>query len=252
MLVADYKIDGSSFVNEIVAHDYRTADVFRKYDIEFCCGGKWSLETAAKMHGIELDTLLRELKSATRNIHISNSLPFDEWKLDFLADYIVNVHHRYLHKVIPEIHEYVEKFVEGHEKKFPELAELRSLFHRMEKHMIPHMQQEEEIIFPYIKQIAYAYNNRESYAGLLVRTLRKPVEDMMKNEHDVTNSQIKRIRAITHDYQLPDKPCAMHRVTFLKLKEFDNDLVQHLHLENNILFPKAIQMEKELLQNEFH
>lgn len=252
MVVADYKIDGASYVNEVVAHDYRTADVFRKYDIDFCCGGKWSLEATCKMRGISLDDLLRELKAATRTIHISNALPFDEWKLDFLAEYVVNVHHRYLKKVLPEIRDYVDKFIDGHRKKFPELAEMQPLIQRMEKHMIPHMQQEEEIIFPYIKQIAYAYNNKESYAGLLVRTLRKPVEDMMKNEHDVTNNQLKRLRTITNNYALPEKPCNMHRVTFYKLREFDNDLVQHLHLENNILFPKAIQMEKELLLNDSH
>lgn len=252
MVVADYKIDGASYVNEIVAHDYRTADVFRKYDIDFCCGGKWSLEATSKMKGLDLELLLRELKLATRTIQISNALPFDEWKLDFLSDYIINVHHRYLKKALPEIREYVDKFIEGHLKKYPELAEMQVLIQRMEKHMIPHMQQEEEIIFPYIKQIAYAYYNRESYAGLLVRTLRKPVEDMMKNEHDVTNGQLKRLRAITQNFQLPEKPCNMHRVTFYKLQEFDNDLIQHLHLENNILFPKAIQMEKELLQNDLH
>lgn len=252
MVLTDYRINGASYVNEVVAHDYRTADVFRKYGIDFCCGGKWSLESVSVSHGISLENLLRELKAATRTIHISNALPFDEWKLDFLADYIINVHHRYLHKSIHEIREYVDKFIQGHVKKYPELAEMQTLIQRMEKHMIPHMQQEEEIIFPYIKQIAYAYYNKESYAGLLVRTLRKPVEDMMKNEHDVTNNQLKKLREMTNDYQLPEKACNMHRVTFYKLREFDNDLVQHLHLENNILFPKAIQMEKELLLNDSH
>ncbi|MBI1341570.1 MAG: iron-sulfur cluster repair di-iron protein [Terrimonas sp.] len=250
MFLSDFKIDGTSFVNEIVAHDYRTADVFRKYDIDFCCGGKWPLETACAMRGLDTDAILKELKAATRNIHISNSLPFEEWKLDFLADYIINVHHRYLKKAIPEVRDYVDRFVESHKNKFPELVELSKIFSRMEKHMIPHMQQEEEIIFPYIKQIAYAYYNKESYAGLLVRTLRKPVEEMMRNEHDVTNEQIKRVRAITNHYTLPPKPCNMHKVTFYKMMEFDNDLVQHLHLENNILFPGAIQMEKELLQDD--
>jgi len=250
MFLSEFKIDGNSFVNEIVAHDYRTADVFRKYDIDFCCGGRFSLDMACSMRGLETDQLLKELKAATRNIHISASLAFEEWRLDFLTDYIINVHHRYLKKAIPEVKFYVERFVETHKSKFPELADLEKEFNRMQKHMLPHMQQEEEIFFPYIKQIAYAYYNKESYAGLLVRTLRKPVEDMMRNEHDVTNQQLKKIRSITNNYTLPENPCNMHKVTFYKLIEFDNDLVQHLHLENNILFPSALQMEKELLMSD--
>jgi len=110
------------------------------------------------------------------------------------------------------------------------------------------MKQEEEIFFPYIKQIFYAYKNKESYARLLIRTLRKPLEEVMLKEHETTGANLHRLRTITNNYTPPENACLSHKVTFSKLKELDNDLVQHIHLESNILFPKAIAMEQELLK----
>jgi regulator of cell morphogenesis and NO signaling len=115
------------------------------------------------------------------------------------------------------------------------------------KEIPPHMKQEEEILFPYIRQIYHAWQHRESYARLLVRTLRKPVEEVMQKEHESTGASLHRMRELTNNYTAPPKACLTHKVTFAKLKELDADLVQHIHLENNILFPKAIAMEKELL-----
>jgi len=117
------------------------------------------------------------------------------------------------------------------------------------KDIPPHMKQEEEIFFPYIKQIHHAYKHRESYARLLIRTLRKPIEEVMLKEHEATGSSLLRLRKITNNYTPPEKACITHKVTFAKLKELDKDLVQHIHLESNILFPKAIKMEQELLED---
>jgi regulator of cell morphogenesis and NO signaling len=141
----------------------------------------------------------------------------------------------------------VNRFLLGYRKKFPELEELEKIMKRMMKEIPPHMKKEEEIIFPYIKQIYHAFQHKESYASLLIRTLRKPVEEVMQGEHEAVGKQLHRIREITNNYALPENPCITHRVTFSKLQELDNNLVQHIHLENNILFPKAIAMEKELL-----
>ena len=111
------------------------------------------------------------------------------------------------------------------------------------------MKQEEEIFFPYMKQIFHAHKHRESYATLLIRTLRKPLEEVMLKEHETTGSSLHRLRTITNNYTPPANACLSHKVTFAKLKELDNDLVQHIHIESNILFPKAIEMEKELLND---
>ena len=111
------------------------------------------------------------------------------------------------------------------------------------------MVQEEEIIFPYIRQLAHAYTDKEPYAKLLVRTLRKPLEKMMNSEHHSTGILLKEIRQHTSNYTSPDNCCTKHQVVYALLEELDNDLVQHVHLENNILFPRAISMERELLLN---
>lgn len=239
-------IDVNALVTDIVIADYRTADVFRKYNIDFCCGGKWPLFMACENQGLDTNFVKKELEEATRVIHVSPSLSFHEWPLDFLTDYLVYVHHAFLKENMPATKVHLEKFVAEHSKKYPYLKEVEEQFNRLFQSMLPHLQQEEQIIFPYIKRLSRAYINNESYAGLLVRTLRKPVADVMQHEHVIIEKVLHRLRELTTNYSAPEKACTSHRVTFAKLQELDNDLVQHVHLENNILFPQAIKMEKEL------
>ena len=241
-------IDLNSSVSEIVREDYRTADVFRKYDIDFCCGGKWPLRMVCETKNLDYEVIKQELEDSVRTITIHNTLRFDEWDVDFLTDYIVNVHHQYLRKALPEARGYLVNFLDGHLKKFPYLGDLLKIFDRLRREMLPHLDQEETILFPYIRQIAHAYYSKESYAGLLVRTLRKPVENVMRHEHEIVNTILIQMRHITDNYTLPEGACVSHKVTFMKLLEIDNDLVQHMHLENDILFPRSIAMEKELLE----
>jgi regulator of cell morphogenesis and NO signaling len=242
------RIDQDLLVSDIVSNDYRTADVFRKYGIDFCCGGRWPLKMVCDTKNLDIALVKRELEEAIRSIHLPNALKFNEWDIDFLTDYIINVHHQYLRKALPEAKDYLISFSEGHQKKFPHLVDLLKIFTDLSKEMLPHLQEEETIIFPYIRQIAHAYNSKESYAALLVRTLRKPVENVMHHEHESVNKSLRQMRQLTDHYTLPEGACVSHKVTFLKLLEIDNDLVQHMHLENNILFPRAIAMEKELLE----
>ena len=241
------KIGVDSFISDIVNHDYRTADVFRRHGIDFCCGGKWPLKMVCETKGLDISMIKRELEESMRTICIPNSLKFEEWDLDFLTDYIINVHHRYLRKALPEAREYLRHFAEGHRKKFPYLTDLQKTFNDLAEEMLPHLSQEEEIIFPYIRQIVHVYHSKESYAALLVRTLRKPVENVMHHEHTTVNRILNELRQLTDHYTPPEVACINHKVTFSKLAEIDTDLVQHMHLENNILFPRGIAMEKELL-----
>lgn len=247
MFLRPYKIDSTSFVTDIVTADYRTAEIFRKYDIEYCCGGKWPLEMVCKAKDLDIEQIKKELEQAIRSVQVPNNLPFNEWNIDFLADYIVNVHHHYLRTQLPEIKEILRKFTNEHANKYPFLLEVEKQFLFLYREMLPHLKQEEEIIFPYIRQIAHAYESNESYASLLVKTLRKPVEEVMNHEHVSVVKTMHNIRELTGDYTPPANACVSHKVTFSKLKELDNDIMQHMHLENNILFPRAIEMEKILL-----
>ena len=250
MFIRTTVINDESFVTDIVAGDYRTSGVFRKYGIEYCCGGRVPLQIACEMHKVDKETVKKELNESIRNILITNAVDFSNLEMDFLADYIQNIHHAYLKKNLPDIHAILEHFTESHKTKYIWLPELLDAYKSLYKVLLPHLEHEEQVIFPYIKQIVHAYHHHEPYAALLVRTLRKPVEDIMKEDHEFIEKFLLKSRKLSNNYSAPSNSCITHKVCFLKLQELDNDLVQHFHLENNILFPKAIAMEKELLLRE--
>lgn len=242
------RIERTALVSDIVSKDYRTALVFRKYNIDFCCGGKWPLEIACDSKGLDVDIVINEITDITRSVFVPSNLQFANWETDFLIDYIINIHHQYLKRSMPEIKEQLVGFKEKHITSFPELQQIEHLYNGFMQEMIPHLIHEEEIIFPYIRQLAHAHRDKEPYGALLIRTLGKPIEAVMNNEHESTGQMLRSMRKLTNNYSIPAGSCANHQVTFSFLKELDNDLVQHTHLENNILFPRAIAMEKELLQ----
>jgi regulator of cell morphogenesis and NO signaling len=248
MFLKKKNINKDSFVSDIVREDYRTASVFRKHDIDFCCGGKWPLGTSCEMKGIDFILLKEELEESVRNVRLSNSIQFNNWSIDFLIEFIVNVHHQYLRKALPEIRSQLTHFIADHAEKYPYLNDVSKQFNYLTKDLLPHLQQEEEILFPYIRQISHAYESKESYATLLVRTLRKPVEQVMQHEHETVSNALHRLRDLTNNYNAPADACVSHQVSFSLLEELDNDITQHLYLENHILFPKAVAMEKELLK----
>jgi len=249
MFLKPFEINRKSLVSEIVAQDYRTAEVFRKHGIGYCCGGKWPMEIACQMSGVDADQLKAELEAVTRTIHVSNQLEFAEWDIDFLIDYIMNVHHRYLKKSLIPVKQVLSDFSAEHIKKYPWLAQLEKQFDSLARHLNVSMQREEEVLFPYIRQIAHAHKDKEPYAALLVRTLRKPVEDRMYKDHETIVGIIHSIREITGNYTVPENACTSHKVVAAKLKELDNDLSQHLYLEQSILFPRAVAIEKEVLSS---
>ena len=247
MLQPINRIDRESLVNEIVSADYRTAAVFRKYGIDFCCGGKQPLNKACDLFGLSEDAIIKELEFVSQTISVSNQLNFEEWDLNFLMDYIIHIHHDYIKKALPQVIESLKHFAEGHRKKFTYLDELIAIVSDLNREMMPHNNREEESVFPYIRKIVHARQNKEPYAGLLVRTLSKPMRDMMKHDHQILVESLAKIRRLTNYYAIPDMACTNHKVNFQLLKEMDDDLIQHLRLETEILFPKAIQMESELL-----
>lgn len=234
-------------VSEIVRNDYRAADLFKKYGINYCCGGNITLQNVCMQRNIDYNQIVNELDFITRNIVISTALNFSEWKLEFMADYIVNVHHAYQKNALPSIETALISFAEAHKNKIPALEKVVTMFQQLSAIIIPHHLQEEEIIFPYIRQIENAFRRKETYGNLFVRTLRKPLSHI-QNEHAEIDRILKEIQLLTNFYIFPANACTSHQVLFHKLQEFHNDVIQHNYLESDILFPRAIQLEKELLQ----
>jgi regulator of cell morphogenesis and NO signaling len=242
MLLQDF----NKTVADIVRSDYRTADVFKKYGIDYCLANERLLETCAAQN-LDYNSILKELEAATKTITISNSLHFWEWKVGFLIDYIINVHHAYMHMAAPALENYLVSFVENHKKSYPEVNKILFLFRELSVLILTHSRHEEEIIFPYIRQIESTHRRKETYGNLFVRTLRKPLSNIEK-EHEVIMSVLKEIQGLTNNYTSPLNACADLSAIHHKLEEFHSDMLQHTYLEDHILFPKAIEMEKELLQ----
>ncbi len=232
---------------DLVKRDYRTADVFRKYHLSYCCSGNIPLQSACEVKGINFEELSAELRKSTRTFVLSNNLAFDEWRADFLMDYIYHVHHAYIYQTLPPLSASLESFVTGHHSKYPELQNLTELFVRLTEILMQHNRYEDEIIFPYIKQIESAYRRKESYGNLLVRTLRKPLQNVEK-EHLQIQDLLDKLKLLTNEFTAPDTACLNYVVIFKKLEELYQNLTQHRYLEQEVLFPKALAIEQKLLQ----
>jgi len=248
MFLRTIVINDDSLVTDIVLGDYRTSAVFMKYGIEYCCGGKVPLRLACEMRGLNKEEVKKELYDFTRQLPFTNGFDYGKWDMDFLIDYVRNIHHVYLNRNLPEINDVLERFAEGHTKKYPWLTDLLRSFKNLQRMLLPHLEEEEQVIFPYIRQIAHAHESREPYAALLVKTLRKPIDNMVAQEREHIERYIENCRTLTNNYVPPADACITHKVCFSKLRELDNDLTQHSYLENQVIFPRAIAMEKELLR----
>jgi len=235
-------------VSEIVRSDYRTSDIFKKYGINYCCGGNTTLNEACKVQKIEASVIQQELESITKNLVIPSSIRFDEWELDFLVDYIVNVHHAYLKQTLPVLRNTLQTFASNHRDKYPFLDKVSEVYEELASLLLEHLEEEEQKIFPYIKQINSTHRRKETYGRLFVKTLSKPLTQVLASGHRHISALLSQLRELTKGYRFEADACTNHQVVFQKLKELDVDITHHEHLENNILYPKALHLEKELLQ----
>lgn len=227
-------------VGAIVADDFRTARVFEKNGIDFCCGGKISLADICHEKKIDPATLLEEIREA-KNTPADRSHNYSDWALPFLADYIVNTHHAYLNKNIVQIEAYTNKIAEVHGEHHPEVIKIAAIFARIATDMAVHLREEEDVLFPAIKRIddARKAGNTPEAADMetIVTALTK-----LDQEHQVIGDAVHSIRHLANGYAIPEDVCNTFAVTYHKLQEFEDDLHKHVHLENNILFPKAARM----------
>lgn len=230
-------------IGQIVAKDIRKAEVLKKYGIDFCCGGKKTVREVCAEKGIDANEVERELLKTTQNISIGNNLNYDEWNLDFLADYVVNTHHNFVRKYLPEIKGYAIKVAQVHGGRHPELLEIKELVEDVYNELMEHMVDEENKLFPLIKEIVKAKNNNTAYKK---EVSFKDMVAATEAEHDSVGRAMEEIRRLSDNYAIPDDACTSYKLLFKLLQDFENDLFVHIHLENNILFSKAIEIEKTL------
>ncbi len=232
-------------LGEIAAKDLRKAEVFKKYGLDFCCGGKKTVKEACAEKGLDVAKVEQELLTADKNITGSRPLPYNEWSLDFLADYIANTHHSYVKKTIPDLRSYSSKVASVHGNRHRELFAISQLTDEACEELSSHMIKEETVLFPYIKQLVAAKNNGTGFQSVTFKSIQSPI-NMMEQEHEIVGNKLEQIRTLSKNYSLPEDACASYSYLFKTLDEFENDLHIHVHLENNILFPKALEIEKQL------
>ncbi len=226
-------------IGEIVAEDYRTAAVFEKYGIDFCCGGQVPLAAACQANGLDFDVVLQELQ-AVKNDPPDRSRNYAAWELSFLADYIVNTHHAYLNEEMGPIASHARKISDVHGVNHPEVIQIAAIFDKIRSDMAGHLAQEEEVLFPAIKRVEAATkkgaNPPAADCAIIKSSLAK-----LQQEHQEIGDAVHQIRHLANNYSVPDDACNTFAVTYKRLSEFEDDLHSHVHLENNILFPKAVQ-----------
>jgi regulator of cell morphogenesis and NO signaling len=227
-------------IGEIVAADYRTAKVFENHGIDFCCGGNVALAATCTERGLDLAAITRELDAVTSE-PAERSQNYASWELPFLADYIINAHHTYLKENTGQIAAYAQKIAGVHGAHHPEVIEIATTFDKIAVDMAAHLREEEEVFFPAITR---AYATRKAGAAAEAKEIEiiKTSLKKLTHEHEEIGDAVHTIRHLAKGYAIPGDVCNTFVVTYQKLKEFEDDLHKHVHLENNILFPKAAKL----------
>ncbi len=243
------KITITSIVGDIVANNYKTAEIFKNYEIDFCCGGQQSIEDVGKKENlstIAVANLVKEINNFLEEKDAKQTIDYRNWPLDKLTDHIETTHHAYVEAKIPVLKTYLDKIESVHGKDHPELAEINSIFIDASGQLAMHMKKEELVLFPFIRKIAKAKREGTTLEVPHFGTIKNPIKKM-DEEHDFEGEAFKKIAALSNNYQVPEDACNTYKVTFGLLQEFEDNLHLHIHKENNILFQKAIKLEEELL-----
>jgi regulator of cell morphogenesis and NO signaling len=233
----------NSTVASVVTDNIKTAHIFKKHGIDFCCGGGITLEKACAKNNVAYDLLMADLLLIDQTLDTNQD--FDKWELDVLIDYIVNTHHSYVTESITILSQYANKVAKVHGHHYTFLIEVNKLYHDVVNELTAHMKKEEQILFPYIKKMVNIQNGKESATPSPFGTVNNPI-NMMEEEHKNAGDIFKTISSLTDGYTPPPEACNTFKALYSKLEEFEQDLHQHIHLENNILHPKAIKLEQKL------
>ena len=216
--------------------------VFEKLGIDYCCGGGKSLEEACFGAGVSLQEVLAALETGKDRYAGQGDEEWQSHSLAELMNHIVQTHHVYTKSELERLDQLSTKVASVHGQNHPELQKVRDLFLVLQKDLMPHMLKEEQVLFPYIEKMEDASRNGRPAPTPFFGTVRNPVK-MMIQEHDTVGDLLRELRSTSGDYAVPADGCTSYRTLYQALQEFEKDLHQHIHLENNILFPRAIALE---------
>lgn len=228
------KISNDRLIGEIVTEDFRTAGIFREAGIDFCCGGNKTLSQACFEKNLDQEMLKARLEETIASPQETGN-SYNEWPVGFLADYIVNVHHTYIRKTLPELLLLSQKVINAHSSHHPELVEIGAILEQVNSELMPHLAKEEEVLFPAIKSVL------ESPGPGLKEKILSEIS-LLNEEHESAGSAMDKISVVSNHYEVPADACNTYFVYFRTLEQFEDDLHVHVHLENNILFKKTIKI----------
>ena len=231
------QVNLNSSVGNWVAAYPQTYRVFEALQIEYCCGGGKSLEQACWDRELDPKQVMQQLQQVIAEDEQST----ESWlnaPLADLCDHIEQTHHAYLKEELPRLTEIVTKVVEAHGDSHPELATVQEVFASLRAELEPHMFKEERVLFPAIRQLEQSADDPSFPFGTVANPIR-----MMEQEHDDAGYALSRLHTLTRDYQVPEGACNTYRAMLAGLRHLERDMHQHVHKENSILFPRAIELE---------
>lgn len=232
-------------LKEVVTDDFRAAAIFERYSLDFCCRGGRTVEDARIEKAVNKTSVLSELHQILqRDEPAADS--FSGIPLSQLTGHIVATHHSYVRKMVPVLLTHTQKVAAVHGANHPEVVRIARLFEVVAAELLAHMAKEEQILFPYINSLFGASERYEQCARPPFGTVLNPIR-MMEAEHRAAGDRLYEIRSLSSIYTPPADACTTYKVTYQELQDFEMDLHQHVHLENNILFPKAVALESKQL-----
>jgi regulator of cell morphogenesis and NO signaling len=237
------QLNDSKTVREVAIETPGATRVFEKLGIDYCCGGAKPLAEACRTAGVtvaELQRSLEQIEAASQPQ--AGSKDWQAETVASLANYIKDKHHTFTREELDGLEPLLEKVCSVYGAKRPELYEIQALFGGLRRELLLHMLKEENILFPYVTHMEAAIRDRLPAPAAMFGTVRNPVR-MMMTEHDGAGDVLRRIRRLSNDFNPPAEACVSYQTLYRRLEEFEQDLHQHIHLENNILFPRAIEME---------
>ncbi len=241
-------LDGKTTVRDLVGRYPRTRPVFEKYGIDYCCGGGKCLAEAAEESQAALPDLVRDLEAALLAVSTGTATAEKDWyqaPLQELIGHILQVHHAYMHQALPRIRELVRKVLHAHGARHGDmLRQVHALFNALDTELTNHLRKEEEILFPYIAAAEAHRQGGPAGPAACFGSVGNPIRQM-EAEHESAGEVLAQIRKLTGGYVLPDDACPTFRALYEELERTEKDLHQHIHLENNILFPRAMAAEAD-------
>lgn len=229
-------------IGNIVADNFATSEVFSKYGIDFCCGGDKLLSTVIEGKNIDSTQLINDLNNA-QDHDSRNSFNFKEWSLELQVDYITKYHHAKIREKGPELLKLCEKVANVHGASHPELIEVANLYRGSLNDLLSHLMKEDTVLFPFIYKMLE--NGAAAKNSACFGSIEMPISVMM-HEHDQEGERFRKISQLTNGYAIPDDACQSYKAMMKQLQKFEQDLHEHIHIENNIVFPEAIKRAKSL------